>query len=480
MISKAQMCRESGRAFDLNQGTATQVAAKYGPMKPELLAKFDRRVPRYTSYPTAPHFHTGVGADTYVRWLDEIPSDTRLSLYVPVPLCDSLCWFCGCHTKLVKRYAPVAQYLGLLRREIDLVAERLISRLPIGHIHWGGGSPNILAPQDVEGLADTLRQRFDILPNAEFAVEIDPRGLSPALVEALARSGVNRVSLGVQDLNPEVQRAVNRRQPLEVTAKAINRLRGAGIDAINIDLMYGLPFQTVKRMSTTVEAVLGLDARRLAVFGYAHVPWMKTHQRLIDEAALPTPAERLAQFEAAAGRLEDAGYVAIGLDHFADPEDALAVARREGRLRRNFQGYTTDDAPVLLGFGASAISALPQGYVQNTTSIHAYREAIDRGGLAAARGIVLGDEDRLRRAVIERLMCDLGVDLAELCRRYDRMPDHFAAELAALVPMAADGLLTVEDNRIRVSSEARPYLRTVCSAFDLYLQGGETRHAQAV
>lgn len=449
-------------------------------MKPELLTKYDRQVPRYTSYPTTPHFHAGVGQHTYARWLDEIPSDARLSLYVHIPFCDSLCWFCGCHTKIVKRYAPVAQYLGLLRREIDLVAERLISRLPVSHIHWGGGSPNILAPQDVEGLAHTLRQRFDVLPDAEFAVEIDPRGLSPALVEALARSGVNRASLGIQDLNPEVQRAVNRWQPIEVAAEAVDWLRGAGIDAINIDLMYGLPYQTVDRMLRTVETVLGLDAQRLAVFGYAHVPWMKTHQRLIDEAALPTPAERLALFEAAAARLEDAGYVAIGLDHFADPKDSLAIAYREGRLRRNFQGYTTDNAPMLLGFGATAIAALPQGYVQNLAPIRTYCEAIDRGGFAAARGIVLDDEDHLRRAVIERLMCDLSVDLAELCQRYDRPSDHFAAELATLALMGADGLLTVEDNRIRVRSEARPYLRTVCSAFDLYLQTGETRHAPAV
>ena len=449
-------------------------------MKPDLLTKYGWRVPRYTSYPTAPHFHPGVGAETHARWLDEIPSDARLSLYVHIPFCDSLCWFCGCYTKIVNRYAPVAKYLGLLRREIDLVAKRLGCGRPVSHMHWGGGSPTILAPEDAESLAQALRQRFDVLPEAEFTVEVDPRGLVPEMVAALARAGVTRASVGVQDLNPEVQRAVNRWQPIEVTARVVDWLRGAGIGGINIDLMYGLPYQNVERVLSTVETVLGLASQRFALFGYAHVPWMKRHQRLIDEAALPTPAERLAQFEAAAARIVGAGYVAIGLDHFARPDDSLAAALHEGRLHRNFQGYTTDDAPVLLGFGASAISALPQGYVQNATPIHAYRDAIDGGGLATVRGIALKHEDHLRRAVIERLMCDLGVDLTEICRRYGRPPDNFAAELATLAPMEADGLVVVEDSRIRVRAEARPYLRTVCAAFDRYLEAGETLHALAV
>ena len=455
-------------------------AAQCGLMKPKLLARYDRRVPRYTSYPTAPHFHPGVGAETHARWLDEVPAEAPLSLYLHIPFCDSLCWFCGCHTNIVSRYAPVASYLGLLQREIDLVAKRLGCRRPVSHIHWGGGSPTILAPRDVEALADVLHRRFDVLPEAEFAVEIDPRGLVPEMVAALARAGVNRASVGVQDVNPEVQRAVNRWQPIEVTVRAVDRLRRAGIDAINVDLMYGLPHQNVARVLNTVETVLALAVRRIALFGYAHVPWIRRHQRMIDEAALPAPADRLAQFEAAADHIEGAGYVAIGLDHFARPDDSLAAALGEGRLHRNFQGYTADDAPALLGFGASAISALPQGYVQNAAPIRAYRDAIDRGRFATARGIALKHEDRLRRAVIERLMCDLRVDLAEVCRRYDRTPDSFAAELAALAPMEADGLVVVEGDRIRVPAKARPHLRTVCAAFDRYLQAGERRHARSV
>ena len=455
-------------------------------MDTERLSRLDRRVPRYTSYPTAPHMHAGIGAETVGRWLAAIPAATPLSLYLHIPFCDTLCWFCGCHTKIVARYAPVAAYLGQLEHEIDLVVTRLGDGRPVGHIHFGGGSPTLLEPADLIRIGTHLRQRFDVQGDAEVAVEIDPRGLDQARVEALAAIGVTRASLGVQDLDPEVQRAINRVQPLADTERVVGWLRAAGIEAINVDLMYGLPGQTEAGVRQTAQTVMALSPARVALFGYAHVPWMKRHQRLLDESALAGPAERLDQYGAVADELGAAGLVAIGLDHFARPDDPLAIAARERRLRRNFQGYTTDAAEALLGFGASAIGALPQGYVQNAVPIHAWRDAVEAGRLPVVRGIAIDAEDRLRRQVIEALMCHLEVDLAEVATRHGRPADHFAPELIALEALAADGLVTLTGSQLEVPPAARPFVRLVAATFDTYLQAanapGQTvaRHAKAI
>jgi oxygen-independent coproporphyrinogen-3 oxidase len=442
-------------------------------MNAELLARYDRPVPRYTSYPTAPHFHPGVGPDDHCKWLAQLPPDTQLSLYLHVPFCHALCWYCGCHTTVARRYQPVAEYLDLLLAELDLVGAVLGGRRPVSHVHFGGGTPTMIAPDDLRILGERLRGRFEILSDAEVAVEVDPRRLTPETVDALAAIGVNRASLGVQDVSSEVQRAINRWQPFTVLERAVDRLRNAGISGINFDLMYGLPHQTVGRMRRSVEAALRLRPARVALFGYAHVPWMKRHQRMIDESALPGALARAAQFEAASARLEDAGYLAIGLDHFALPSDSLALALRQGRLRRNFQGYTADTAPVLLACGASAIGSLPQGYVQNAVPVPAYRDAIRAGRLATARGIALADDDRARRSVIERLMCELAVDLNGSTAR-------FGAELEALEPFVADGLVHVRDGVIRIRPEGRALVRTVCAVFDAYLDRGAARHSRAV
>ena len=442
-------------------------------MDPELLARYDRPVPRYTSYPTAPHFHVGVGADDYQRWLAELPRDARLSLYLHVPFCQELCWYCGCHTTVARRYQPIAEYRDLLLRELDLVGATLGGRRPVGQIHFGGGTPTMLAPRDLRTLGERVHRRFEVRADAEVAVEIDPRRLERATIEALAAIGVNRASLGVQDVNPEVQRAINRWQPFAVVERAVDGLRAAGIRGVNLDLMYGLPHQTEACVLRTVEAALRLTPERVALFGYAHVPWMKRHQRLIDEAALPAAHERSAQLELAAARLSDAGYVAIGLDHFARPDDGLAIALREGRLHRNFQGYTTDAAPALIGLGVSAIGSLPQGYVQNAAALPDYREALRAGRLATVRGIELSDDDRLRRSIIERLMCDLAVDL-------DGAAGRFASELEALAPLAADGLVEIEGQAIRVPPAGRALVRAVCAVFDGYLERGVARHSRAV
>ena len=442
-------------------------------MNPELLAKYDRPVPRYTSYPTAPQFHAGIGPAACRDWLAEVPAGLPVSIYMHVPFCQELCWYCGCHTTVARRYRPIAEYLELLLDELELVADTLGGPRPVAHVHLGGGTPTMLAPDDLRRLGERLRERFAITADAEVAVEIDPRPLAPETVGALAAIGVTRASLGLQDVNPEVQRAINRWQPFEVTERAVDWLREAGIRGINLDLIYGLPHQTVARVLRSVEAALSLRPDRVALFGYAHVPWMKRHQRLIDEAALPGPTERAAQLEAAAARLGEAGYVAIGLDHFALPEDSLAHALREGRLRRNFQGYTTDGAPVLIGLGASAIGSLPHGYVQNAVSLPAYRDMIRAGSLATVRGVALSAEDRRRRAIIERLMCAFAVDL-------NGSAELFADELEALEPLAADGLVSIEDGVVRVEPQGRPLVRTVCAVFDAYLARGVARHSRAV
>ena len=446
----------------------------------DLLSRYDQRVPRYTSYPTAPHFHPGVQEAAYRRWLAELDPSIPLSLYVHVPFCDSLCWFCGCHTKIVRRYAPVATYLELLLREIGLVADALTGRRRVCHLHLGGGTPTMLAAADLERLFAELRGTFDMDPDADIAVEIDPRALTHDSVAALGRVGVNRASLGLQDLDPRVQKAVNRVQSLEETQDIASALRRSGVGSLNIDLMYGLPHQTIAGMQTTIDAVRGLAPERVCLFGYAHVPWMKKHQRLIDEAALPGPEDRFAQYMAATERLQQAGYVWIGLDHFALPDDPLAVALRERRLHRNFQGYTTDGASARLGFGPSAIGGLPQGFVQNVTAMPAYRTAIEAGQLPVQRGLALSDDDRLQSAVIEQLMCYLEVDLEAMCCRFGCSADVFDDAVAGLAEPVADGLVTIEGRMVRVSPRGRPFVRTICAQFDSYLAPGTQRHAHAV
>ncbi len=444
-----------------------------------LAERWERAVPRYTSYPTAPHFHDGIGAETYGEWLAALPANQPLSLYLHIPYCDTLCWFCGCHTKITRRYEPVAGYLKVLTREVELVAEAIGGRRPVGHLAFGGGSPTLIQPDDVAGLAATLHRHFEFRDDTEFAVEIDPRDLTREMVAAWAAAGATRASLGVQDLSPEVQAAINRHQTLAQTAEAVDWLRRAGIRRFNIDLMYGLPHQTVARTLDTVEAILGLGPDRIALFGYAHVPWMKGHMRMIPEEALPDGRERWRQSVAAAERLIAAGYTQVGLDHFAKPDDPLAIAFETGTLRRNFQGYTTDKCASMIGFGASAIGELPQGYLQNTVPTHDYAQKIEQGELAMAKGLALSDDDRLRRHVIERLMCELSVDLADAARKFGTT-EAFAAELAELAPMRDDGLVEIDGQVVRITETGRPLMRMVAAAFDSYLGQGTARHSRAI
>jgi oxygen-independent coproporphyrinogen III oxidase len=327
---------------------------------------------------------------------------------------------------------------------------------------------------------DRLRQHFDVTGDAEIAVELDPRGLDEARARAQAANGVTRVSVGVQDFDPQVQRAINRWQPYDVTAGAVGRLREAGIEQVSFDLMYGLPLQTVDSMLASVELAARLEPQRLALFGYAHVPWMKPHQRRLEERQLPDLAVRQAHASAAAERLQGHGYRWIGLDHFARPDDPLARAASAGTLRRNFQGYTADACEVLLGLGCSAIGALPQGYVQNASDLRSWRRLIESGVPATSRGFHLNDIDRLRRHVIERLMCDLAIDLEAAARRYDFRPSIFAPEEEALRQLEVEGLVTIEGRKIALTNEGRLLMRLVAAIFDIYLSNSPGRHAVAV
>lgn len=446
----------------------------------KIAALFSTNVPRYTSYPTAPHFHAGIDGARTGEWLAALPPKMPLSLYLHIPFCDTLCWFCGCHTSVVNNYAPVRDYCGLLRAEIALVGAALGPRRPVSHIHWGGGSPTMLSVDDIARLGNAIRAHFDVLPEAEFGIEIDPRGLTEATVRALQSAGVTRASIGLQDCDPQVQKAINRIQSDEETRHAVQMLRKIGVHSLNLDLVYGLPKQTLKGWERTLEFAVSLEPERLSVFGYAHVPQFKKHQALIPADALPSLTERFSQAELARNFLCSRGYAAIGLDHFARPQDSLAQAAARGALHRNFQGYTTDAAPALLGLGASAIGSLPQGYVQNFPSVPAYRAAIAAGQLPTARGVAISDADRMHREVIERLMCDMEVDLDAVAARYGKSRSAFSGALVALRDLARDGIVVVAGGTVTIDPQWRPAVRLVCAAFDEYLPRNCARHSVAV
>lgn len=445
-----------------------------------LVAKYDGRAPRYTSYPTAVQFTPAVTAETYHGWLAALDPADPVSVYLHIPFCARLCWFCGCNTRAVNNHQPVRDYIGYLMAEIDVLGAALPGRLPANAFHLGGGSPNMLSPRDLRLVFGELRRVFAFEADLEVAAELDPASLTRDWVQAAAELGLSRASLGVQNLDPQVQKAVNRIESFEEVAQAVEWLREAEVRSVNIDLMYGLPHQTSANTLATLDHILRLQPDRVALFGYAHVPWMKAHQQLIDERALPGPVARLDQSEAAAERLVAEGYVRIGLDHFALPADELCRAQIDGRLRRNFQGYTTDGAGTLLGLGASAISSLPQGYVQNISQEVGWRAAVSRGELPIARGVGVTDDDLFRGEIIERLMCDLEVDLHKVCARYRRPPSDLAEERERLVPFAHDGLIRWEGDRILVTELGRLAIRSICAVFDRYFAPEAGRHAKAL
>lgn len=436
-------------------------------ISPESFARYAAmRVPRYTSYPPAPHFSPAIDATEYRRWLRELPSADPVSIYIHIPFCREMCWYCGCHTTVTRRQAPISRYVSALLSEIGQVAAEVPGRVAIGHLHLGGGSPTLMTPTDLERLSASLRSSFDLPRGAEIAVEVDPRTLTDDLTGALNSIDVNRASIGVQTFDPHVQAAINRVQSFDVVADAVDKLHRHGIAALNFDLMYGLPCQTTHSCLQTVWQALQLRPDRLSVFGYAHVPGFKPHQRKIRETDLPGPAERFEQASAIEEALLAAGYNKIGLDHFALSDDSLATAAANGTLHRNFQGYTTDSCPTLIGFGASAIGRLPQGFVQNTARIPDYEERVAKGRLAAVRGCRLSADDRCRAEIIEQLMCNYRARVGGL--------NEPATDLEA------QGLVRRDGDLIEVVEEARPLVRVIAAAFDTYLPKTAATHASAV
>jgi oxygen-independent coproporphyrinogen-3 oxidase len=440
----------------------------------------EKTVPRYTSYPTAPHFNSAVNADTYRSWLETLPDDATLSLYLHVPYCRALCHYCGCHTKATLRRDPIDAYAKRLAEEIAIVGSYAGKR-KVTHLHWGGGTPSILGTDPLKFISDELCGRFNFAPLREHAIELDPRFLTRPLTQTLRDIGVNRTSLGVQDFSPHVQQAMGRIQSFGLVENAVAMLRGVGIDKINLDLMYGLPKQAVADVQKTVTLAHELKPQRIAVFGYAHVPWFKPQQRLIDQSDLPSGQERLAQAKAAHETLVQFGYLPIGLDHYARPDDELAPAAMAGRLHRNFQGYTIDDADALLGLGASAISRLPQGFAQNAPDVGYYSRAVMTGKLATVKGIALSDDDRIRGHIIEQLMCGMAVDLNAVAKGCDfDIAKDLSDAMDLLRPFEDDGSLVIDGHHIEITEKGRPFVRLVASAFDAYLKRDRARHSAAV
>ena len=429
---------------------------------------FDARVPRYTSYPTAAVFTAPVDSAFQQNALASLDPAKPVSVYVHIPFCERLCWFCACHTQGTQTLGPVESYIGTLEAELELLRQTLPKGLRMGRLHWGGGTPTILPPPLIRRLARAIRDVFEPHENFEFSVEIDPTMVDRDKINALAAEGMNRASIGIQDFNPEVQAAIGRMQPFDVTRACVDDLRAAGITSLNADLVYGLPHQTEARITDTMAKVLSFAPDRVALFGYAHVPWVSKRQKLIDEKALPNDEARYRLSTLAAGQLTEAGLNPIGIDHFARPGDELDTASQQGRLRRNFQGYTADTCQSLIGMGASSISRFPGGYVQNAPATAAYIQRIGAGVFAGARGYALTQEDRLRARAIEGLMCDFRIDLADLQSEFGPDANGLAPTLQTMAAKFGD-FVRLDADCLEIAPEGRVLTRIIAAELDQHI-----------
>ncbi len=441
----------------------------------ELLRRYDRPGPRYTSYPTAVEFHDGYGAAEYRAKLAE--ADTRvdepLSVYVHLPFCTERCHYCGCNVVITKKTEIAARYLEYLHREIDLLARHLPNRRRVSQLHWGGGTPTYLDPRQMEALHAKLDEHFELEPDAEVAVEVDPRVTTSEQLRLLRELGFNRISIGVQDLTPEVQEAIGRHQTVEQTLACNDRCRELGFDSVNFDLVYGLPCQTLPRFRTSMDLVAGMRPDRLAIYSYAHVPWIRAHQKKMDSADLPNPETKLQLFSAAREMLLAAGYRAIGMDHFALPGDELVEALADRRLHRNFMGYTVKLGFDMLGLGVSAIGDVQASYAQNVRKLSLYYKALDADDFPVERGYELDADDCIRRAVIMQLMCNAHLKKRRIEKQFGiRFDQYFSGELERLCASdgpAADGLVRQDAERIDVTDKGRLFVRNIAMEFDRYL-----------
>ncbi|MGV3525702.1 MAG: oxygen-independent coproporphyrinogen III oxidase [Candidatus Sericytochromatia bacterium] len=439
----------------------------------ELIAKYATPGPRYTSYPTAPIWQDGLtAAEAQAIYRANNPANSQrpLALYLHLPFCTSLCWYCGCNVKISRNKDVTQPYLEALQRELALLSPELSPQRQISQMHWGGGTPTYLSPEAIRELVAHLRQHLSFAPDAELSIEVDPRVTTFEHLAALRAAGFNRLSMGVQDFNPAVQAAVHRIQPFEITAALIAESRRLGFESINIDLMYGLPYQNEASFGDTLEQVRQLNPDRLALFHYAHVPWIKPAQKLIPLEALPDSDTKLAIFERAIAELLEQGYRYIGMDHFAKPEDALSQAQAQHTLRRNFMGYTTQAGTDLYGLGMSSISEIDGHFLQNHRDLSVYENTLAAGHLPIQRGMVLSADDHLRKAVIEQLICNGYLDFSELGQRFGiDFPTYFAQELIACQSLAEDGLLHLSTRHIDVLPRGQILIRNVCMLWDAYL-----------
>lgn len=443
------------------------------------LGLFDARVPRYTSYPPATQFKPAVGPVESASWQAAIPAGAAISLYMHVPFCRRLCWFCACRTQGTQSDDPVRAYADVLLAELELLKSNLAPGIRLSRLHWGGGTPTLMPPDMMRRVAGAVFDAFPLAEGAEFSVEIDPNEIDDARMDALAEAGLTRASIGVQDFDPEIQKTIGRDQSFEITAKAVEMIRARGVASVNADILFGLPHQDGPRIADSVQKLLALSPDRVALYGYAHVPWMAKRQVMIPADALPSPEARLDLFNTARELFLADGYVEIGIDHFARPGDGLATAQKAGRLKRNFQGYTDDQAEVLVGLGASSISHYPQGFAQNAPATGAHTKAIRAGRLSVTRGHAFSAEDQWRARMIEALMCDFRIDAAEMGARFglDRAAlaqlfAPIAAHFGAMVRITADGSL-------EIPMAARPLTRMIAHRLDAYDMAA-TGHSTAI
>jgi oxygen-independent coproporphyrinogen-3 oxidase len=449
------------------------------PQDPSL-AVAASNVPRYTSYPPANHFQPGIGAKLTEPFFSAIERTRRASLYIHIPYCDRLCWFCGCHTKQTLSYSPIQSYVGILCEELRLLRNHVARKPTLSRIHLGGGSPSLLRPAELAVLKQAIDSTFTFEPGCEISIEIDPSDVGAATIPSLTAFGMNRASIGVQDFDPEVQAAINRMQTYEVTRHVVEELRRNGVNMINIDILYGLPHQDIAKLLSTVDQVLSLRPQRIALFGYAHVPWVKPHQRLIPEDKLPGPEDRATHARISAKAIRDAGYVQIGIDHFALPGDSLAMAAQNGKLRRNFQGYTDDQSDILIGLGASALSKFPGGYLQNHVATGRYSSQIKGGMLAHDRGFAFNNDDKLRGWIIERLMCDFAFRRDDLVNTFGAAALGLWHEACALAQGELAKIVSVDNGYFSILETNRHLARHVASHFDAHLASSAFKYSKAV
>lgn len=442
------------------------------------LGLFDARVPRYTSYPTAPQFSDATGPASAREWLSAIPAGSKVSLYIHIPFCSRLCWFCACRTQGTKSLTPVQAYVETVKKELPLMAENLADGVVLEHLHWGGGTPTLLPADSIRDLAAEVFKYVPLDKDAQFSVEIDPCEVDDARMDALAEAGMNRASIGVQDFEPEIQKTIGREQSYEITKATVDGLRARGINSLNMDILYGLPHQSVQRQADSVNKVLSLAPDRVALFGYAHVPWMAKRQKLIPEDALPGPEDRLTLFETARDLFVAGGYNEIGIDHFALPDDGLSKAQKAGTMQRNFQGYTEDSNPILIGLGASSISKYPQGYAQNNPSTSGYQEAVRGGDLTTTRGHRFSQDDLIRARLIEALMCDFAIDYGKESHRLGQPIDRLRTITGGLMAKFPD-MLDDDGDRLLILDHARPLTRMVAKEIDAYAMS-QSGHSHAV